>query len=369
MTDLATLSETQRQGEATRAAMGLQLRARPLWSGPDRFAPGITQQFVQPYRMRGVNSPNQRFENIVHNGTLYAAECPDAMGYVYTSTDLRAWTARVVDGNSLVMAGTLMAVGSLLVLKTQYSGTYYFRTSVDNGVTWIYQASVGGTSVLVSAGGIGYVLNAASHTDFRTVTPANAAGTVRSFTTARVWRNMLHNGTRWLVLDDSASAGEWSANGLNGWTAAAGLPAAVEKLPLGGRIGYAIGGRFVVLSCGVGKLSSVYSEQGETWHVGAMGEADPRGWSVDVIGSRGTELNGVLYIPIRVSDGTRTFSAMLATPDGVRFKWLPPYMEEVITPPIIGKRADDTGLLFNAGNGASNRFESNPDALEVYLAL
>ncbi len=38
MTDIANLSETMRQGEATRAALGVQLRARPLWSGAGRLS-------------------------------------------------------------------------------------------------------------------------------------------------------------------------------------------------------------------------------------------------------------------------------------------------------------------------------------------
>ena len=73
MTDIANLSETMRQGEATRAALGVQLRARPLWSGAGRFT-GVPVRYVAPYRLRGANSPELLYENIVHNGAVYVAE-------------------------------------------------------------------------------------------------------------------------------------------------------------------------------------------------------------------------------------------------------------------------------------------------------
>ena len=51
--DIANLSETMRQGEATRAALGVQLRTRPLWSGAGRLS-GVPARYVSPYRLRGV---------------------------------------------------------------------------------------------------------------------------------------------------------------------------------------------------------------------------------------------------------------------------------------------------------------------------
>ena len=52
--DIANLSETMRQGEATRAALGVQLRTRPLWSGAGRFS-GVPVRYVAPYRLRSAN--------------------------------------------------------------------------------------------------------------------------------------------------------------------------------------------------------------------------------------------------------------------------------------------------------------------------
>ena len=75
--DIANLSETMRQGEATRAALGVQMRTRPLWSGAGRLS-GVPARYVSPYRLRGVNSPELLYENIVHNGAVYVAPDPNA---------------------------------------------------------------------------------------------------------------------------------------------------------------------------------------------------------------------------------------------------------------------------------------------------
>ena len=109
MTDVAVLSETQRQGEATRAALGVQMRARPLWTGAGRFT-GVPVRYVAPYRLRGVNSPELLYENIVHNGAVYVAEADDTTS-VYTSADLKAWTARPVYLSAALVAGRLTAAG------------------------------------------------------------------------------------------------------------------------------------------------------------------------------------------------------------------------------------------------------------------
>ena len=86
--DIANLSETMRQGEATRAALGVQLRTRPLWSGAGRFS-GVPVRFINPYRMRPVNSPEYLFENIVHNGAVYMADGQTSTGNATVYTGIR----------------------------------------------------------------------------------------------------------------------------------------------------------------------------------------------------------------------------------------------------------------------------------------
>ena len=182
MTDVAVLSETQRQGEATRAALGVQMRARPLWIGAGRLS-GSPVRFLSPYRLRGANSPELLYENIVHNGAVYVAEADNTTS-VYTSADLRAWTARPADALPALVAGRLTAAGSLLMTMTAYDN-YRLITSIDSGASWVYQAVVGSNDVTCSAGGIGYVLSSYGYKEFRTHTAANAAGTDRDFGVAR----------------------------------------------------------------------------------------------------------------------------------------------------------------------------------------
>ena len=134
--DIANLSETMRQGEATRAALGVQLRTRPLWSGAGRFT-GVPVRFINPYRMRPVNSPEYLFENIVHNGAVYMADGQTSTGNatVYTGTDLKAWVARNAGASDSLVTGKMLAAGSLLFIVTSYAGNSSMKNSVNNGVT------------------------------------------------------------------------------------------------------------------------------------------------------------------------------------------------------------------------------------------
>ena len=370
MTDVAVLSETQRQGEATRAALGVQMRARPLWTGAGRFT-GVPVRYVAPYRLRGVNSPELLYENIVHNGAVYVAETSNTTN-VYTSADLRAWTARPVDGSSGIAPGKLTAAGSLLMTMTYYAGNYSLQTSIDNGGTWVYQIGVGAQDLTCSAGGIGYVLSGYGYSTFRTHTPANPAGTARDFGVALFWRKVLHNGARWLVVNDTGNAALWSANGLDGWTNSAGLAAAVNNLPTGTRYGFTLGGRFIVVTMAEGTLSAIYSDDANAWTVGAVGEMEPTGLRVTAVGATAAEMGGVLYFPVKLTDGTSYWNALVAT-DGAKFKWLPAFWRGLEALPTIRTRVGDGGLIFNgtsqAGTPAASRFEPNPDAMEVYLAI
>lgn len=371
--DIANLSETMRQGEATRAALGMQLRVRPLWSGAGRLS-GVPARYVSPYRLRGVNSPELLYENIVHNGAVYVAETGHSTN-VYTSADLRAWTARTVDTSSGLVLGKLTAAGSLLMTMTQYAGNYYLRTSIDSGVAWTYQGSVGAQDIPCSAGGIGYVLSGYGYSTFRTHTPANVAGTARDFGVAQLWRKVLHNGVRSLVVNDTGTMALWSANGLDGWTNSAGLAAAVANLPSGPastRTGYTLGGRFIVVTMAEGTLSAIYSDDANAWTVGAVGEMEPTGLRVTAVGATGAEMDGVLYIPVKLTDGTTSWNALVAT-DGTKFKWLPAFWRGTEALPTIRTRAGGGGLIFNgastSGTSPGARFESNPDAQEVYFAV
>ena len=370
MTDIANLSETMRQGEATRAALGVQLRARPLWSGAGRLS-GVPARYVSPYRLRGVNSPELLYENIVHNGAVYVAETSNTTN-VYTSADLRAWTARPVDASSGLVPGRLTAAGSLLMTMTAYAGAYALLTSIDNGGTWVYQLSVNAQDLTCSAGGIGYVLSVYGYSTFRTHTPANPAGTARDFGVALFWRKVLHNGARWLVVNDTGNAALWSANGLDGWTNSAGLAAAVNNLPTGTRYGFTLGGRFIVVTMAEGTLSAIYSDDANAWTVGAVGEMEPTGLRVTAVGATAAEMGGVLYFPVKLTDGTSYWNALVAT-DGAKFKWLPAFWRGLEALPTIRTRVGDGGLIFNGtsqtGMPAAARFESNPDAMEVYFAV
>ena len=370
MTDIANLSETMRQGEATRAALGVQLRTRPLWSGAGRLS-GVPARYVSPYRLRGVNSPELLYENIVHNGSVYVAEGGSSLN-VYTSADLKAWTARPVDVSTAMEVGKLTAAGSLLMTVTQYSNNYRLLTSIDNGVTWVSQLVVGAQDLTCSAGGIGYVLSGYGYSTFRTHTPANVAGTVRDFGVAQMWRKVLHNGTRWLVVNDAGTMALWSANGLDGWTNSAGLAAAVNNLPTGTRYGFTLGGRFIVVTMAEGTLSAIYSDDANAWTVGTVGAMEPTGLRVSALGATAAEMGGVLYIPVKLTDGTSNWTALVAT-DGTKFKWLPAFWRGLEALPTIRTRVGGGGLIFNgtsqAGMPAAARFESNPDAMEVYLAI
>ena len=368
--DIANLSETMRQGEATRAALGVQLRTRPLWSGAGRFT-GVPERFINPYRVRGMNSPELLLENIVHNGVVYAAPDPASNAVVYTGTDLKAWVARTVASGEAMVGSRLLAAGSLLFTVTAHTGSYFLRTSVDNGVTWDYQGNMTNSAATCSAGGFGYVLSPSGVTAFQTMSAANPAPATRNFATARVWQKVLYNGARWLAIGDRFSAAEWSANGLNSWANVAGFNAAVGAMPNGALSAYTLGGRFMVFSVAAGAVSMTYSDNATAWTLGVMGEMEPSGLRVSSLGASGAEMGGVLYIPAKLTDGTNFFSALLAT-DGTRLKWLPPFWRGAEALPSISVKAGGGGLIFNAastGVTAAHRFENNPDAQEVYLAV
>lgn len=370
MTDIAVLSETMRQGEATRAALGVQLRTRPVWSGAGRFT-GVPVRYVAPYRLRGANSPELLYENIVHNGSVYVAETSNTTN-VYTSADLRAWTARPVYASSGLVPGRLTAAGSLLMTMTVHVGNYSLITSIDSGASWVYQKGVSADDLTCSAGGIGYVLSGYGYKEFRTHTAANAAGTARDFGVAQMWSKVLHNGARWLVVNDTWTMALWSANGLDGWTNSAGLAAAVTNLPTGTRYGFTLGGRFIVVTMAEGTLSAIYSDNANAWTVGTVGAMESTGLRVSAVGATAAEMGGVLYIPVKLTDDTTFWNALVAT-DGAKFKWLPAFWRGTEALPTIRARVGGGGLIFNGASTSDTspgaRFENNPDAQEVYFAV
>lgn len=371
MTDIAVLSETMRQGEATRAALGVQLRTRPLWSGAGRFS-GVPVRFINPYRMRGVNSPESVFEEIVHNGTVYVAPGPNTSAMVYTSTNLKAWVARTVASGHVMVSGKMLAAGSLLFAMAANAGTANLYTSVDNGVTWVYQGTSNIRFPVCSAGGLVYVFSTPGVKGFQTMTAANPAPANRNFATARAWQKVVHNGARWLALGDQYTAAEWSANGVNGWANVSGWAGALDTMPSGPRSVFTVGGRFIVFTVAAGAISTAYSDNATAWSVGTLGEMEPSGLRVSVLGSTAAEMGGVLYIPVKLTDGTDSWNALLATADGIKFKWLPPFWRGPESLPSICAKADGSGLIFNAASTdvtADHRFETNPDAQEVYLAV
>ena len=159
---------------------------------------------------------------------------------------------------------------------------------------------------------------------------------------------------------------------MDGWASAAGYAAAMDAMPSGTRSAFTVGGRFVVFTVAAGAISTAYSDNATAWSVGAMGEMEPTGLRVNVLGSTAAEMGGVLYIPLKLTDGTNFWNALLATADGIKFKWLPPFWRGTESLPSICAKADGSGLIFNAastGVNAAHRFETNPDAQEVYLAV
>ena len=190
-----------------------------------------------------------------------------------------------------------------------------------------------------------------------------------------MWRKVLHNGARWLVVNDTGTMALWSANGLAGWTNSAGLAAAVTNLPTGTRYGFTLGGRFIVVTMAEGTLSAIYSDDANAWTVGTVGAMESTGLRVSELGATAAEMGGVLYIPVKLTDGASYWSALVAT-DGTKFKWLPAFWRGLEALPTIRTRVGGGGLIFNgastsgtSGTSPGARFENNPDAQEVYLAV
>ena len=175
-----------------------------------------------------------------------------------------------------------------------------------------------------------------------------------------------------LVVNDTGTMALWSANGLDGWTNSAGLAAAVTNLPTGTRYGFTLGGRFIVVTMAEGTLSAIYSDDANAWTVGAVGEMEPTGLRVTAVGATAAEMGGVLYIPVKLTDGTTFWNALVAT-DGAKFKWLPAFWRGTEALPTIRARVGGGGLIFNgastSGTSPGARFENNPDAQEVYFAV
>lgn len=73
-----------------------------------------------------------------------------------------------------------------------------------------------------------------------------------------------------------------------------------------------------------GTLSAIYSDNANAWTVGAVGEMEPSGLRVTAVGATAAEMGGVLYIPVKLTDGTTFWNALVAT-DGAKFKWLPAF--------------------------------------------
>lgn len=158
----------------------------------------------------------------------------------------------------------------------------------------------------------------------------------------------------------------------DGWANVSGWAAAMDAMPNGPRSVFTVGGRLIALTVAAGAISAAYSDNATAWNVGTLGEMEPTGLRVNVLGSTAAEMGGVLYIPVKLADGTDTWNALLATADGIKFKWLPPFWRGPESLPSICAKADGSGLIFNAastGVTAAHRFETNPDAQEVYLAV
>jgi hypothetical protein len=197
----------------------------------------------------------------------------------------------------------------------------------------------------------------------------------------RQWKHVLHNGARWVVFDDPCDMAYASEDGKTNWRPANWLVQATAQMPSNAgsvppRLPYALGSRCMVLGISFGGISSVISDDGINWRTGAMGIRFGEGLRIVAMGRFGAILDGALYVAVRVTDGTDSDfgkMALLQTPDGLNFRLMPSFYtcrNSGEVPPNVYARGDGTGIFFNAAASVNVcRFETDPDAMEIYHAL
>lgn len=324
---------------------GARLRSRPIWTGADRSIPGVVASQSNPFRARAGVTNNLMLERVAHNGTLYFAT--GGSGNFYTSPDLITLTSR----QSGWAASSYAAIpGGAIVVRAFNSG---FGVSMvhytTDGATWGSIADVPGD--YIEAGGTIYALAASGLFNAIPATQTGAAWSTVYLSAPRVWRNILHNGSKWLAV--SADAADVSSNGA-AFSAVAGYPDAMAAYMSGANNikCFAIAERFVVFGLNpTGALASMWSADAATWNPGCSVAILPDGHAIHSFAPRGCVVGGTFYIKcvtISWASGTAVYCTRLAsTQDGIDWRFSVPFSMSATAP--VG---DIGGVHAIVGTGA-----------------
>lgn len=370
MTDLAVLSETQRQGEATRALLGAPLRLRKVWTGPERNLASLPVQQWNLFKLRDPSTPVTGLENIAHNGTVYAAATPG--GVMYSSTDLVTWTQRNLQPSSTNYRA--INIGAVWFIRTwDPSNGQHLRRSADL-VTSTYVTACANAAPVSVVGNLLYLMGS-GNTSFQTIDAAGAVSN-RNSSTSVAWTRALSNGAVTLLADVGVTNIDVSTNGITGWTFSAGLSAAIARLPAGTRHIFVVGNKFVIVSFSQTALYTLTSEDGHAWAIAAkvnMPYGSGRTFAAvnaDSISVAGWHLINV-KLAITVAGATSYEGVIMGTPDGIRWRIFGPYHLSAgdFFQSGLYRRVGTDSVLFNATSGGVAMETDIDNAMETYYAV
>lgn len=376
--DVVTHSEVRRLAQSLDKGMGLQLRSRSVWESNDQLQQEVRLGGDSPYRLAPKSNPDYAFESICHNGEIYAATQVSGTNtnYVYTSPDLKTWTYRY----SYSISG-LITVGKA-IWCTQISSPHNIISSLNNGINW---AAVSGGSgyfyPLCSAGKYGYAFSTSTSSSIFLLTEAGQRESI-TLPEAGIWRFALHNGSQYVILSHYCDRAFVSSDGRTNWKPAVDLTAMLTEMPshygaTGPRIPFEINGRLIIFDSSSGGISSIISDNGVNWRIGARGTCFGSDNFISDIGKFAGVYKGALYVAVRLSSSIPTDigrMALLETRDGIRFRLLPSFptgrSSAAEAPPGVYAKVDGSGIIFNSNaNSLGPRYESAPQAMELYCAL
>ncbi len=355
--------EVRRQGAATRAALGLQLRSRNIWTGADRLLQGPVVRQIRPFKMRDAQNPEVYLESLAYNGSIYVGATN--AGALYSTPDLTTLTVRNMGSTHESIA----VVGSTFLVRALSGGSTTLQRSPD-AVSWTSLGNVSSTVKVRSAGGVGFVLPG-SGTTFSTYLEGGAL-VARAFTQTGTWNNVLHNGSRWLAVNTTATLAEVSTDGQN-FAPSTGYAAAVAKLPPGLRYAFVLGTRFIVVSIGASGLATMYSDDGQAWLQGARMAAVTPGSLLVELNDQGAVVDGFLYVVAvqQAIAGAAYTASIISTPDGVDWRASTEFYASATAIAAGGlcRRVGTSSLAFNLARGNFGALETNTDAKELFYAL
>jgi ribosomal protein S19 len=379
--DVVTHSEVRRLAQSLDKGMGLQLRSRSVWKGPERFAPGVRVGGDSPYRMLPKFNPDLYMEHVCHNGEVYVGtQISGASAYygIYTSTDLKNWLTR----SSWNPINKVAVFGKAILIWGGSSSSQMIQLSTDNATTFV---AVTGTGLYLSnicgAGAYGYAFTTSTLNYFYLIHSTGQRDTV-TMPEARAWKYVLHNGSRYVALDSTCERAYSSDNGSTNWMASSGLDMAIATAPSNYgstslRQPYVVNGQFFILDISVGSITSIISDNGINWRIGNRGLLFERDSFIIEVSKNGAIYDGALYISVRITNGVvgdiGRFS-ILETRDGINFRLLPSFYTgrstAVENTPGVCAKLDGTGIFFNSSASLIGaRYETDPRATEVYHAL